>query len=196
MRAHRRVSAFLLFAGLLIAAPACASGPYYGGQRTYPHNYERQAYQNGFDRGARNGERDARDRRPFQYTRDSDYRDADWGYRRGEMDREDYRRSFRRGYEAGYSEAFNRLTRAYGPGSQSGGAAYVTPAAQNGYRDGFEAGRNDARDRARYDPILPRRYRDGDHDYDRRYGSREEYKREYRAAFQQGYERGYREYRR
>ena len=36
-----------------------------------------------------------------------------------------------------------------------------------------------------------RRYRQGDHDYDRRYGSREEYARDYRAAFERGYREGY-----
>ena len=69
-------------------------------------------------------------------------------------------------------------------------------AARNGYRDGLEAGRDDARHRERFDPVRARRYREGDHDYDRRYGGRDEYKREYRAAFQQGYERGYRDARR
>jgi hypothetical protein len=66
----------------------------------------------------------------------------------------------------------------------------------NGFRDGVQAGRDDARHRERFDPIRARRYREGDHDYNRRYGSRDDYMREYRAAFQQGYEKGYREYRR
>ena len=70
-------------------------------------------------------------------------------------------------------------------------AAYVSNAARNGYRDGIEAGRNDARHRERFDPVRARRYRDGDHDYDRRYGSRDEYQREYRAAFERGYRDGY-----
>jgi len=217
-KGHRHLPAYLLSAGLLIVAPACASGGYYGGPRTYSRNYERLAYQNGFDRGVRNGERDARDRRDFSVSRDREYRDADWGFRRGEIDRDDYRRAFRRGFEDGYSEEFTRVARAYGsnnpryPGSNYPGAnapygypdrypavpraGYGGIAAQNGYRDGLEAGRNDARDRHRYDPIRPRRYREGDRDYDSRYGSRDDYKREYRAAFQQGYEAGYRDARR
>jgi hypothetical protein len=212
-RAYRYLAAYLLSAGLLIAAPACASGGYYG-QRTYSRDYERFAYQNGFDRGVRNGEHDARDRRDFSYSRDREYRDADWGYRRGDMDRYDYQRAFRQGFQAGYNEGFNRVARAYGsnyprtnapygygnpnqyPAVPRAGYGYGNVAAQNGYRDGVDAGRNDARDRQRYDPIRPKRYREGDHDYDSRYGSRDEYKREYRAAFQQGYEQGYREYRR
>jgi hypothetical protein len=66
----------------------------------------------------------------------------------------------------------------------------------NGFRDGLVAGRDDARHHERFDPIRARRYREGDHDYDRRYGSRDDYRREYRAAFQQGYQQGYRQYRR
>ncbi|MCU1384860.1 MAG: hypothetical protein JWL71_3557 [Acidobacteria bacterium] len=68
---------------------------------------------------------------------------------------------------------------------------YISVAAQNGYRDGIEAGRDDARHRERFDPVRARRYRQGDHDYDRRYGSRDEYRREYRSAFEQGYREGY-----
>ncbi|MGH9696933.1 MAG: hypothetical protein ACRD5Z_22500 [Bryobacteraceae bacterium] len=65
-----------------------------------------------------------------------------------------------------------------------------------GFRDGVGAGRDDARHHERFDPIRAKRYRQGDHDYDRRYGARDDYQREYRAGFQQGYEQGYRQYRR
>ncbi len=77
-------------------------------------------------------------------------------------------------------------------GYGSAGNYGSSPAAQNGYRDGYEQGRNDARGGSRFDPVGARRYRSGDQDYDRRYGSRDDYKREYRAAFQAGYEQGYR----
>jgi hypothetical protein len=70
-------------------------------------------------------------------------------------------------------------------------ADYVSIAARNGYRDGVDEGRSDARHRERFDPIGARRYREGDHDYDRRYGPRDEYKREYRAAFERGYREGF-----
>ena len=70
--------------------------------------------------------------------------------------------------------------------------AYVSVAARHGYRDGIEAGRSDARHRERFDPIRAWRYRQGDHDYDRRYGGRDEYKRDYRSAFEHGYRDGYR----
>ena len=55
-----------------------------------------------------------------------------------------------------------------------------------------EDGRDDARHGRRFDPIMAKRYREGDHDYDRQYGSRDDYKRDYRAAFEQGYNEGYR----
>ena len=40
----------------------------------------------------------------------------------------------------------------------------------NGYRDGYDKGREDARDNDAYDPRRHSRYRSGDHGYDRRYG--------------------------
>ena len=73
-----------------------------------------------------------------------------------------------------------------------GVVVYQSPARDIGYRDGFEAGRDDVRDRDRYDPARSRRYRSADHDYDRRFGSRDEFRREYRVAFERGYAEGYR----
>jgi hypothetical protein len=215
-KTHRYLPAYLLAAGLVVSAPACASSSY-GYQRDGYRDGERRAYQNGFEDGARHGERDARDRRSFSYERDSDYRDADRDFHRGDGDREYYRRSFRQGYQAGYTEGFNRVARAYGSAypapapygypppapygypnryPSAGRPGFNSPAGQNGFRDGLEVGRDDARDRDPFDPIRSKRYRSGDHDYNDRYGPREEYKREYRAAFQRGYEQGYRDYRR
>jgi hypothetical protein len=67
-----------------------------------------------------------------------------------------------------------------------------SPAAQIGYRDGYDSGRKDLRERNSYDPIRSDRYRSADHDYDRRYGSPDEFKRDYRVGFEEGYERAYR----
>ena len=61
----------------------------------------------------------------------------------------------------------------------------------NGIKDGFDAGRNDARANRPFDPARQSRYRSADQGYNSRYGSRDEYRREYRAAFQQGYQQGY-----
>jgi hypothetical protein len=200
---QRSVPAFLIAVGLL-AAPACAAQrPYYGAQRDY-RDFERRAYDDGYRRGLENGQRDARDRRDFRVDRDRIYRDVNGPRGR---DRDGYVRFFRDGYRDGYTEAYNRNARndrrvypnggIVDPGNgRNGGRAYSSPAAQIGYRDGQEAGRDDAGDRANYDPRRAKRYREGDHDYDNRYGSRDQYKQDYRAAFVQGYEDGYRNIRR
>ena len=191
-RAHRYLAAILL--AVAIAALACAEQSY-GYRSGNAREVQRRAYDNGYHEGIASGERDAQSRRDFSYTRHDDYRDADDGYRRAHGNRELYRRAFRKGFQVGYSEAYNRTARTYRtfPTYPSAGR-YSSPAAQMGYRDGLEAGRNDARDRDRYDPARSDRYRSGDRDYNGRYGTREAYMREYRAAFQQGYEQGFRQY--
>lgn len=213
---HRYLAAGLLAVGVLASLSACATTGYgygYPERRDY-RELDRNAYDHGFGDGVRNGEHDARDGRDYRVDRDGDYRSTDDGYRReGGYDRDQYRRSFRRGYEAGYRDGFERMARSYGGyrdrtvtpgiviqppvvigprGGYGGYGGYNSPAAQNGYRDGLEAGRKDARDRDRFEPRQAKRYREGDHDYDRRYGDRDDYKREYRSAFEQGYEQGYR----
>ena len=214
LRTHRYFPVLLMVIGVGIATPACAEQIYgYGrGQRGgYERDLERRAYDTGYREGVQQGQNDARRGRDFSYSRHDEYRDADDGYRRGTIDRDSYRRSFRQGFQAGYGESFNRYARNNGryprgnnyPGAApypSNGGGYGYPsnrgvfrsaAADTGYRDGIEAGRSDARDRGRFDPVRARRYREGDHNYDSRYGSRDEYKREYRAAFEQGYREGY-----
>jgi len=196
---QRSIPAFLMAAGLL-TAPACAAQrPYYGAQRDY-RDFERRVHDDGYRRGFEQGQRDARDRRDFRVDRDRAYRDAG----RGQRDRDQYARFFRDGYREGYTEGYNRIGRfdrrviPNGPGAvyPGNGRAYSSPAARLGYRDGLEAGRDDANDRGSYDPRRSKRYRDGDRDYDNRYGSRDQYKQDYRAAFVQGYEEGYRNVRR
>jgi hypothetical protein len=197
---------------LLVATPACASQ---GALYRYPtggRGVDQRAYTVGYDEGRQHGEQDARRRRSFDYHRHDDYRDADDGYRGG-GDRNSYRSRFRQGFVAGYNDGYRQYSQGgysqggypqgrypRGPSPQGGYGSTnhygSSPAAQSGYRDGYEQGRDDARDRDRFDPVGARRYRSGDQDYDRRYGSRDDYKREYRAAFQTGYEQGYRGWRR
>ena len=199
---HNSASALAIAVGLSIAAPACAAS---GGFTTYQRDYrdfERGAYDNGFRSGVEHGERDARDRRDFRVERSRDYRDADGGFR-SYGDRDVYRRFFQDGFRTGYADGYNRIAR-FDRGRivtpvvpyPDGRPGYASAAARVGYRDGFEAGRDDARDRDPYDPRRARRYRDGDHDYNSRYGLRDDYKREYRAAFEEGYAQGYRDGRR
>ncbi len=217
VRAHRLFAAGVLAAGVWVATPACATGFYgygtYGGPRDY-RDIQRVAYDNGYREGFKHGSKDGRHNRDFRIDRDGDYRSADDGYRREYGDREFYRMTFRRGYETGYRDGYARETGyacypgygrplppppvypAPGGGYPGGGPGVYSLAARNGYRDGFDAGKDAAHDGRPFDPIREKRYREGDHDYDSRYGPRDEYKRDYRAAFQQGYEEGYRTSRR
>jgi len=195
---QRSVPSFLIAIGLMITPACAAQRSYYSAQRDY-RDVERRAYDDGYRRGLENGQRDARDRRDFRVDRDRAYRDAnsrDWG---GDRDR--FSRFFRDGYREGYAEGYNRTARDERPriypngpnaGSPGYGRVFSSPAAQVGYRDGLNAGRDDANDRESYDPRRSKNYREGDRDYNDRYGSRDQYKQEYRAAFVQGYEEGYR----
>ena len=65
----------------------------------------------------------------------------------------------------------------------SGGYGY-SPAYSNGTNDGYEKGREDARDRDSYDPLRHKWYREGDHDYKSQYGPRQQYENVYRAGVQ------------
>jgi hypothetical protein len=190
-KTYRYLPMLLLAVGVALASPACAAQIYGGRAGTYGREIDRRAYDIGFREGVQAGQDDARRGRDFSYQRHDEYRDAGQG-RRDEGDR--YRRSYREGFQAGYTEAFSRNARysreGVNPPTVDRGEERSV-AARIGYQDGFEAGRNDARDRARFDPVRAKRYREGDHDYDRRYGSRDEYKRDYRAAFEQGYREGY-----
>jgi len=151
-----------------------------------------RAYDNGYRDGLSEGERDARDGREFSFVRAEMYRAADEGYRRDDGDLNDYRQMFRRGFEAGYREGFERNARATARGPYPARPAELSPAAQIGYRDGYDVGRNDFRDHESFDPVRSGRYRSADHHYDSRYGPRDRFQREYRLGFEDGYERGYR----
>jgi hypothetical protein len=74
-----------------------------------------------------------------------------------------------------------------------GGYGFESVPFENGYKDGYDKGREDARDNDAYDPRRHSRYRSGDHGYNRRYGSKDEYRNIYREGFQTGYEEGYRD---
>lgn len=208
-RTHRHIAIVLLAGVVATATPACASsGSWYG----YPSDrvvVENRAYDVGYREGFEHGRDDARRGRAYDYSRHGDYREADQGYRGG--NRNAYRRIYRDGFVAGYQDAYRQFSRGSGrdgrwgrgyPDSRGGiqgprgDRRFASPAAENGYRDGYEQGRDDARDGDPYDARRAKRYREGDHDYEDRYGSRDVYTREYRDAFQRGYDQGYREVRR
>jgi hypothetical protein len=200
-RAHRFLPAGLLAAGLLTTMPSAASA------QRYPRDYQRaeqRAYDNGYREGMARGEQDARARRDFSFVRYEEYRRADEGYRVGDGDLRDYRETFRQGFEAGYTDSYDRTMREEravplgrqpiyrSPYPVSPRSSVLSPAARIGYQDGLEVGRKDARDGESYDPVRSDRYRSANHEYDRKYGTRDEFKREYRDGFEQGYEQGYR----
>jgi len=199
----------LLAAAVLLSTPACASGVLSPQRYPASDRDDRSYYNRGFREGREAGVDDARRGRAYDVRRHGEYRDQRRGDDRGD------RRAFRRGFEAGYDEGFRQYARGgvyrgdprrtyppapNGPRRDPYGDAergrFISAAAENGYREGFEEGQRAARQGDRFDPVREKRYREGDHGYDRRYGSRDDYKREYRAAFQQGYEAGYRGYRR
>jgi hypothetical protein len=201
--ATRYLPAALLAAAALVTTPACAarvySQPYPVGDRD-----DRTFYNRGFNEGHAIGIEDARRGRPFDMHAHREWRDID----RQHIERDDAR-AYRQGFEVGYGQGYHQWARAdyppvpayppprppQAPYSSEAREGYVTPAAQNGYRDGLDEGRRDAQNRERFDPGRSRRYRSADHDYDHRYGPLDVYKREYRDAFQRGYEEGYRGFR-
>jgi hypothetical protein len=203
MRKHLLASAVGL---AILAAPAVSfaqdsvwrgpADPRYRDRDATLSYYEvrRIAYDEGFREGLKEGEKDVRSRDPFRYEDERTFRDADKGYRRTYGDRDRYRQAFRSGFADGYGEAYGvRNGRQVRP--QTGGGfwngGYYGPAFDNGARDGYEKGVEDARKNRTFDPFRHSWFRAGDRHYESRYGSRDQYKDLYRRGFQEGYERGY-----
>ena len=214
-----------VFAQALPWALPSASGRYTRANDAQVSYYDarRTAYDEGYRRGVQEGERDARRGDRFGYQDEREFQRADRGYNRSFGDRERYRQIFRDGYATGYSDGYNRYSRygrndggygrpVPGPYPQRGpgyggygnnggygnggyGNGYYSPAFDNGARDGFEKGQEDARKNRSYDVRRHEWYRKGDRHYESRYGSRQEYENVYRRGFQQGYEQGFRSYR-
>lgn len=148
----------------------------------------RAAYDNGFREGVKEGEKDGRQRDRFEYRDEKDFQRADHGYHHNLGDVDRYRQSFRAGFVDGYGQGYSRYTGGYGYSQPQ----YYASAFDNGARDGFEKGREDAGDNDRFDARRHSWYRDAERHYENRYGSKERYKDEYRRGFVVGYEQGYR----
>jgi hypothetical protein len=97
----------------MLAASGCTATYATGYYRSYsePPQFARVAYDKGFEEGLEHGRSDARAGRPFGYARQGDYRDADEGYDRRFGSLGEYREHFRRGFVAGYSEAYQTNSR-------------------------------------------------------------------------------------
>jgi hypothetical protein len=164
------------------------------------------AWSEGYVRGHRAGEHDARRGERFSIVDEGDYRRADAGYRPYYGHPDFYRREFRSGFEQGYRTGYQIGSRAwsgrgYGPPWADGRGPYPNrpgrgvfrddPARHLGFTDGYEAGFDDGRDGRRFDPVAERRYRSGDRGYEREYGPRDLWAVRYRDGFRDGYERGY-----
>jgi hypothetical protein len=112
MKAYAYFATCLFVTGLLVVTPACASQGYlyWSPDRSYSMDIQRRAYDEGYRAGLNRGRNDARGGRAFDYVRHGDYRDADRGYRSSFGNRAFYGGMFRRGFVAGYTQAY-RSTR-------------------------------------------------------------------------------------
>ena len=109
MRTLHHLPGYMLVAVLLFATQACAESYGYAGRnpdRGYGVDVQRRAYSNGYEEGLEHGRSDARRGRSFDYRRHDEFRDGDEGYSRRYGNREYYRAAFRRGFVAGYDEAY------------------------------------------------------------------------------------------
>jgi hypothetical protein len=77
--------------------------------------------------------------------------------------------------------------------NEQGPYGYGSVPFDNGFKDGYDKGQQDARERNAYDPVRHSRYRSADRGYDGPYGTKEEYKDIYREGFRAGYDNGYRD---
>jgi hypothetical protein len=208
-RVHRRWPVLLAFIAVLFFSAPLVAQDRRDDQGWRSGDAQDRAYNNGYHQGQERGRDDARKGRVFDYTRDKEYRKADEGYNRRYGDRNWYRDEFRRGYVAGYSQAYNQyaprgsydnrgygygypqyegrsVPRPYSPDGQRVGAGY-----NRGYNDGLDKGRDDVRHGRRYEPTRFGWYRDGDRGYDRAYGPKGNYATTYRQGFINGYGAGY-----
>lgn len=108
----KRTLPIVALSSLLALAPAAASAA--AGQpeivntqwgRAVPRGDFQRSYNDGYQRGTREGERDARSVRPRDYRRHDAFRrgNAGWGSGRGSEDA--FRRGFAEGYLAGYDQS-------------------------------------------------------------------------------------------
>ena len=177
------------------------------------HESGATAYDQGYREGVKEGEKDGRQRRPIRVSRTSENSSAPTrAITANYGDRERYRQIFRDGYADGYSDGYLRALvthvataeRPLGPYAPAGRirgwgygrrplstGAYYSPAFDNGARDGYEKGQEDARKNRSFDPLRHSWYRSGittTRDGTARASST---RIVYRQGFQHGYERGY-----
>jgi hypothetical protein len=167
----------LLGAALVVgcAAPALAA------PQNYQDDQNRQANTQAYSAGYAQGQADARG----NVVR-NDVATSQWV-------RDDDRRAYQQGYDAGYDNVANR----------PGDAAVVPPSAaslppgdqqakQFGFQDGLAAGRHDAMKGDKFKPEDHDLYKNGLHGWTASLGTKDQFKQLYREAFVKGYEEGFR----
>ncbi len=75
--------------------------------------YNNVAYDNGYRDGLEKGREDVRDNDSFDPVRHSRYRSADRGYNSSYGTKEQYKLTYRDGFEAGYAQGYGRSPRRY-----------------------------------------------------------------------------------
>lgn len=123
------------------------------------------------------------------YGGDRDRRDDGW---QGRADDRDRGRAIPCGDQSG-RYPFPESRRYPGRPTERGRYEYGGVPFDNGYKDGYDKGREDSRDNDSYDPVRHSRCRSADRGYNQRYGTKEEYKNIYRDGFRAGYDDGYRD---
>lgn len=174
-------------------------------------------YDEAYERGFREGVRDARrgrepmvepggperralrpsDRPPQRDSLSGMGRDPRRGLRRElrRGPRGEVQRGYADGYRAGFtSERDARVAPAPAPRQNwAPRGPAPDPAYARGQADGYRRGFDDGQHHDRYDATREGKYRDGAAGYFAEYGSRDAYRRNYRDGFRQGYEDGYRD---
>ena len=113
MRALHRFIACAFAAGVLIAAPACATTftVRAGTAGEYGVEGQRRAYARGYDVGLDKGRQDARSGKRLDFEQHKEFRDGTKGYNRSDGDRGAYRDAFRDAFAKGYTEAYRANSR-------------------------------------------------------------------------------------
>src|SRR4051812_20844350 len=113
-RSPRRMEMKFTWAGkLALAALTLAPAASFADRwddNDFRNGYRDNAFSAGYERGQRDGQHegwnDGRSGRRIEFWRESDYRDADNGYRRGYGSRAAYAQGYRRGYQESYRRSY------------------------------------------------------------------------------------------
>ncbi len=159
-------------------------------QRTYPAYGEPQygsdpAYQRGFQDGINDGRNARQNGHDAEATKTEHYEDTP-GYNSSYGEKNTYKQIYRRGYTAGFQQAFRYDDRngGYIPRHEDN-AAY-----QRGFQDGINDGRSDRERGRNANPMKTEHYEDTP-GYDPSSGDKEQYKQIYRQAYTDGYQRAF-----